>query len=412
MANRQEGGATTTFGWSSVSGVPPRPTKMESTQHYHRLQRQQSPLPPEFPPPTHPPTAFPSGPSLEPYVTRLERFELFSTNQCYYIVGSNKLNTAYRIIKIDRTLIERPNYSGYSPTNQQPHQNNGQSMLFQQHPQTTTPSISGSRSFGAVSSFSPRRPFASGTMSNADFGGTGSGVGISASSSEVPTVQQSSSMISNSNAPTATTATQNSNNNNSAADGQHTANPKSRPLSDFVTEDPNVYTQEEIKDVLDMIHDGNRMTRSSRGGYSNQNMRQTSGGGGLKPIVKAYGIVGFIRFLDSYYLTLITKRAKVGSIGGNGIYTIKNTETIPLKPAERQSEMEDLDPSSVLLSMWNRGKRSVGLGLSNREIAELRYQGKEMQTAIDACSFFGGCLAYGICLTCFHALHKRNLPGS
>lgn len=25
--------------------------------------------------------------------------------------------------------------------------------------------------------------------------------------------------------------------------------------------------------------------------------------------------------------------------------------------------------------MWNRGKRSVGLGLSNREIAELRYQG-------------------------------------
>jgi phosphatidylinositol 3,5-bisphosphate 5-phosphatase len=33
------------------------------------------------------------------------------------------------------------------------------------------------------------------------------------------------------------------------------------------------------------------------------------------------------------------------------------------------------DPSSVLLSMWNRGKRSVGLGLTNREIAELRYQG-------------------------------------
>jgi len=33
------------------------------------------------------------------------------------------------------------------------------------------------------------------------------------------------------------------------------------------------------------------------------------------------------------------------------------------------------DPSSMLLSMWNRGKRSVGLGLTNREIAELRYQG-------------------------------------
>lgn len=29
----------------------------------------------------------------------------------------------------------------------------------------------------------------------------------------------------------------------------------------------------------------------------------------------------------------------------------------------------------MLLNMWNRGKRSVGLGLTNREIAELRYQG-------------------------------------
>eukprot|EP00957_Ditylum_brightwellii_P046825 3553920-Ditylum_brightwellii.AAC.1 len=47
------------------------------------------------------------------------------------------------------------------------------------------------------------------------------------------------------------------------------------------------------------------------------------GGGGLKPIAKAFGIVGFIRFLDCYYLTLITKRVKVGSIGGNGIYSIK-----------------------------------------------------------------------------------------
>jgi crotonobetainyl-CoA:carnitine CoA-transferase CaiB-like acyl-CoA transferase len=50
---------------------------------------------------------------------------------------------------------------------------------------------------------------------------------------------------------------------------------------------------------------------------------------------------------------------------------------VPLKPAERSpvTGPEDLDPSSVLLSMWNRGKRSVGLGLTNREIAELRYQG-------------------------------------
>ena len=387
MVDSDEGPSS--FGWSSASGVPPRP------QHKFGSSSPESSSPPGFPKAT---TASSSiGPSLEPYVARLQRFELFSTNQCYYIVGSNKLNTAYRIIKIDRTLIERPSNSAATPT----HQNQSQTNSF---PHVTASTISGSRSFGATGSVSPRRPFPAG-----DFAAASSVVGVSASSSEVPTVQQSTSMISNTNTtvpsaasgiPSSSTQTNNNNNTAAAADGQHTANPKSRPLSDFVTEDPNVYTQEEIKDVLDMIHDGNRMTRSTRGGYSDQSMRHGSGGGGLKPIVKAYGIVGFIRFLDCYYLTLITKRVKVGSIGGNGIYTIKNTETIPLKPAERQSDMEDLDPSSVLLSMWNRGKRSVGLGLSNREIAELRYQG--IYQVLDLSKSFFFSYTYGSYRKCFY----------
>jgi hypothetical protein len=56
-----------------------------------------------------------------------------------------------------------------------------------------------------------------------------------------------------------------------------------------------------------------------------------------------------------------------------------------LKPAERSFSGIDgsgtdgsgngADPSSVLLSFWNRGKRQIGLGLSNRELGELRYQG-------------------------------------
>ena len=93
-----------------------------------------------------------------------------------------------------------------------------------------------------------------------------------------------------------------------------------------------------------------------------------------------------------------TKRAKVGSIGGNGIYTIKNTETIPLKPSEQSPASDELDPSSVLLSMWNRGKRSVGLGLSNREMSELRYQG--LYQVIDLGKNFFFSYTYG----------KNNLP--
>ena len=183
-----------------------------------------------------------------------------------------------------------------------------------------------------------------------------------------------------------------------AAAGQ-TPDGSFRRLSDFCLEDPAVYTQREIKEVLDMINDGNAPEAAAGPHRAGGGGRRDGSGGrgpprpgpdgpaphprarghGLKPICRAYGILGFVRFLDCYYLTLITRRAKVGSIGGNSIYTIKSTETFPLKPAERDKGPDGTDdgadPTGVLLSMWNRGKRSVGLGLTNREIAELRYQG-------------------------------------
>jgi hypothetical protein len=186
--------------------------------------------------------------SLEPYVAKLERFELFSTNQCYYLVGCNKQNTAYRVLKMDRTMIER------STDTERMHL----SLSGLGNDRTT---IDGLHSGGIVGN------------------------------SDIPDTQ--------------------------LADNSHTAKPTLRPLSDFLIEDPNIYSQEEIKDMLEMIHDGNRVTRMD--GKPDVQIN----GGGLNPIVKAFGIVGFIRFLDCYYLTLTTRRAKVGSIGDNAIYTIK-----------------------------------------------------------------------------------------
>jgi hypothetical protein len=237
-----------------------------------------------------------SPPTIDPYVAKLERYELFCTQQAYYLVGCNKLNTHYRVLKMDRTLIERPVDSN-----------------------ATSPKVSSEQPTQLIPS--------------------------SSNASETQTVENAG----------------------------HNSKPTLRPLSEFLSEDPMVYTQEEIQDMLDMIHDGNRLRREGSAAEGTQD-------GGLKPIAKAYGVVGFVKFLDCYYLTLITRRAKVGSIGGNGVYTIKNTETFPIKPAERvpgsATDMDiHADPSSVLLNMWNRGKRSVGLGLTNREIAELRYQG-------------------------------------
>ena len=266
------------------------------------------------------------NPSLDPYIGKLERYELFCTNQSYYLVGCNKQNSQYRVIKMDRTLIERPVSSEQDNTNK-----------------------------------------------------------VSAGAQQQPTqVNMSSSNTSNMSdtTPVPTNSAHLINNQAVLNDAAHSSKPTLRNLSEFLTEDPNVYSQTEIQEMLDMIHDGNRLRREDHRPVSVEDGGGGGGGGGggLKPIAKAYGIVGFIKFLDCYYLTLITRRAKVGSIGGNGIYTIKNTETFPIKPATvsggSANEMDiHADPSSVLLNMWNRGKRSVGLGLTNREIAELRYQG-------------------------------------
>lgn len=233
-------------------------------------------------------------PSLEPYVEKLERFELFSTNQCYYLVGCNKQNTTYRVLKMDRTLIERP------------------------------PEAAGGggrrHGIGATAASSPRHPPYAPPMphgrSSFDVGSGGGGAAAATNFDTYAAAQLAADNNSNNNNNSTNAATSNS---------HHAAKPTLRPLSDFLTEDPNVYSQEEIKDMLDMIHDGNRVTRSD-GKPDAIGVQSDSGGGdggGLKPIVKAYGIVGFIRFLDCYYLTLTTRRAKVGSIGDNAIYTIK-----------------------------------------------------------------------------------------
>lgn len=237
-------------------------------------------------------------PSLDPYAAKLERFELFSTNQAYYLLGCDKANTSYRVLKMDRTLIERPKEAsgggGYGGG-----------------PRAAVPASSSASASAHHSS--------SGTGGGAGAAGAGGNL----ASSTAPDLHLSSS----------------SDSQTAQADSSHTAKPTLRPLSDFLTEDPVAYSQDEIKELLDQIHAGNLLSQqqaqsqpyqhnqSEMGGAPNQSAPKpgggAGGGGGLKPLVKAYGVVGFVRFLDCYYLTLITKRAKVGSIGGNGIYTIK-----------------------------------------------------------------------------------------
>ena len=84
-------------------------------------------------------------------------------------------------------------------------------------------------------------------------------------------------------------------------------------LADILCHDPCVYSKTELKDMLEMIHEGNRQQ------------------GGLQRITTGYGILGFVRFLDCYYLSLVTQRRKVGAVGSNYVYGIKASEMFPIR---------------------------------------------------------------------------------
>lgn len=71
-----------------------------------------------------------------------------------------------------------------------------------------------------------------------------------------------------------------------------------------IFEDPTIYSQHDCKDLLNRLDAGNQST------------------GGLKFVTKAYGIVGFIKFLEPYYMILVTKRRLLGNVSGHSIYGI------------------------------------------------------------------------------------------
>ncbi|KAG0210659.1 phosphatidylinositol-3,5-bisphosphate 5-phosphatase [Mortierella sp. GBA30] len=79
-----------------------------------------------------------------------------------------------------------------------------------------------------------------------------------------------------------------------------------------ITEDEAVYSKTEVDDLLGMIANGNKAT------------------GGMREITKFYGIVGFVRFTEGYYMTLITKRSPVALIGGHYVFHIDATTTISI----------------------------------------------------------------------------------
>jgi hypothetical protein len=124
---------------------------------------------------------------------------------------------------------------------------------------------------------------------------------------------------------------------------------KPKTLDEILTEDPLVYNKDELGFMLEMIHEGNKTT------------------GGLTRTAVAYGLVGFVKFLDCYYFTLITQKKKVGCVGSNFIYSIKAAEVFAVRPRE------DTSGELSIMKIWKTVNRK--LNKTNTDQAESRYMG-------------------------------------
>ena len=103
-----------------------------------------------------------------------------------------------------------------------------------------------------------------------------------------------------------------------------------------IFEDDIVYDKREMKQLLNTIDDGNKGT------------------GGMKVKTGAWGLLGFIRFTEAYYMLLVTKRAQVAMIGGHYLYQIEDTELIPLTTGSTSRFQRDRNPQEArYLSILN-----------------------------------------------------------
>ncbi|KAF2226686.1 SacI homology domain-containing protein [Elsinoe ampelina] len=94
-------------------------------------------------------------------------------------------------------------------------------------------------------------------------------------------------------------------------------------------EDDIVYTKHEMHQLLSAIDEGNKAT------------------GGLRQKFSFWGLLGFIRFTEAYYMVLITKRQQVAMLGGHYIYQIEGTELVPLTTGPSSRFAQNRNPEET-----------------------------------------------------------------
>ncbi len=96
-----------------------------------------------------------------------------------------------------------------------------------------------------------------------------------------------------------------------------------------IFEDDIVYSRREMHALLGTVQEGNKNT------------------GGMRLKCSTWGLLGFIRFTDAYYMLLISKRAQVAMLGGHYIYQVDGTEMIPLTTGSTSRFHKDRNPEEA-----------------------------------------------------------------
>ncbi|KAH8728708.1 SacI homology domain-containing protein [Phaeosphaeriaceae sp. PMI808] len=96
-----------------------------------------------------------------------------------------------------------------------------------------------------------------------------------------------------------------------------------------IFEDDILYNKREMHQLLSTIDEGNKST------------------GGIKPKCSAWGLLGFIRFTEAYYMLLITKRTQIAVLGGHYIYQVDGTEMVPLTTGSTSRFQKDRSPEEA-----------------------------------------------------------------
>jgi hypothetical protein len=91
---------------------------------------------------------------------------------------------------------------------------------------------------------------------------------------------------------------------------------RTEPKELVINDDKIIYNEKEIRELLTMIDVGNR----SKVG---QKM-----GSGFNKTISSYGIIGFVRFVEGYYMILITSRLKAAMSGHHSVFKIADTAMV------------------------------------------------------------------------------------